>query len=338
MYNNYNQMNYGGYGGYPQQNMYQGYTGNPPKPPKMFNLLTAEQKRLLQDNNNKFDLALSDIEIAKAMCTHIDTQTGTIALQQQADGSYSCPICKENFRDRSEITPEKLRDAVDLATDTMQWIKTLDINHTIPEKALQEFMITLPLFAKIPTIWEMVNNDFNRIHNGWSTNYSRNSQNGFSMMNNAMAAFNMNPYQNYGGYGGYPQQPINNFGYSQQPMGSFGYQSQPQMSPSGFTAQAVNPQQVMGGYGGFPQQNMNMPNLMNNFANGGNNNYMNPNTNPLDVNFQQQQAQPQAGNFGYQQQQAGVYQQQAAPVNNDTAAQAPVQTANEVKQHKTFTV
>lgn len=315
MYNN--QMGYGGYP-YQQQGMYQNYAGAPPKPPKMFNLLTPEQKKLLQDNNSKFDLALSDIEIAKAMCTHVDTQTGTIALQQQADGSYSCPICKENFRDRADITPEKLQEAIDLITDAMQWTKTLDVNHTLPEKALQEYMMLLPLTAKFPTIWKMVNNDFNRVNNGWNTGYTRNNQNGFAILNNAMGLFNTNPYQMYP-----QQQPMgNNFGY-QQNMG-YGYQ---QTAP-------VYPQQPMGGnYGYQPQQqNMNIPNLMNTFA-GGNNYAMNPNTNPLDVNFQQQ-SQP-VGGFNYQQA-APVYPQQAAPVATNEP-QAPVQN-NEVKQHKTFTV
>lgn len=190
---------------------------NPMPKAKMTQPLTREEiNALRRNNNNGFSMQLTKDQIIRAKCTH--KENGQIVLIENQDGTETCPICGTTFV-LSGRTPEEVRQIVQETLDILQSIKTYYID--MPDGVANEFFNIIPLIEKIPGLYQIALDDFNK-HD--ETQIGRNGmENGFNMFNNLTqgGCFGYQPQMNYPqpqAYG-YPNQGMNVNGYYQPQMG-----------------------------------------------------------------------------------------------------------------------
>lgn len=259
-----------------------GQVPNPQQPPRVSNWLTPEKIALLKKGVEQFNLSVSDEDVARGQCNHIDNATGMPALIPDIDGSggYTCQICGTHFVSR-DYTPEEVKQATDFILDILNTIKITYLSLD-PNAAMDYFQI-IPFIEKVPKLFEVAANDFKKYEGLSGFRPNGNSLNPFAAFGMMMTPgfgnqMNMGGYQQP--YGAYPQgQPIPpqpmNAGFAQQnpafnPM--YGqYYGQPATAPTGFYPNqqpapagyqpqtqgfAMNPQ---GAAAPQPVQNTNMP-------------------------------------------------------------------------------
>jgi hypothetical protein len=257
--------------------------------PKMANWLPADKLAMLKKNLNQFKLSVTEEEMFRGQCNHIDPQTGISALIPDQDGSGGCTCsqCGTHFTARNFST-EEVQGIVQNVLDLLNTIKIMYLSLD-PAHALEYFQI-IPFIEKIPQLYTIAVNDFKKYEgvDQFSVNQAQNPFNIFAMMTNP--GMGMGMAQPFYGNQVYGQQPVMNAGMAQanptyNPMyGAPTYQQpvapqptmyaqQPQMAPQqaqpvyqpqtqGFT---MNP---MGAAQPQVQQpmmyaNTNMPNAMN---------------------------------------------------------------------------
>lgn len=231
MFNNANNQGFGGYPGYVQPGMQ--YAQKPTA--KMTQTLTPEQIKKLRGSGNTFDLHISQPEMWKAICTH--KENGNIVLTENADGSWTCPICGATFT-MSYTDKGKVEEAVNIVVDILQTVKTLYLD--IPEEMATQYFQIIPILNKLPALYEIAQNNFNMYDTSSTVNpggsmYGFNALNAFTSPAFAMPGMMganpaMNPY--------YQQQP----NYVPQP--GMMYQ-QPVGNPFGYNAPVAQPQEAI---------------------------------------------------------------------------------------------
>lgn len=237
-----------------------------PQKAQMTNPLTDEERKLLQNNIDAFDLKIKPEELASAVCTHKDN--GKFATVVNPDGSVTCTICHKTFRP-NDVDEEFVKKAVDAIINTLQTCKMIGVD--LNNEVIRQFFAIIPYIERVPKLYKMVNAIFNRYGNTQQVqpvNYGQSVQNMYNYLTNpAVPVGGMMP-----GYGqpayyqqppmGYQQPPVQNpftnmqnamvnggvnpF-YQQPPMG---YQ-QPPMAGAPVPPQQMPPQQEQ------PQQNPN---------------------------------------------------------------------------------
>ncbi len=225
MYNNQNT-----FGANPYMMSGPQYTAAPQ--PRMTQPLTVEEIKALRNNAPAFTLEVSAEDMMRAKCTH-KTLDGKFAVvnNNDAEGSVTCSICGARFI-LSDAPAENVQTATDLIIDILQTIKTNYVD--IPEAIAVQFFQMLPFIEKIPKLYQIAADNFNKYEGAGIVNQSQNMF-GFNMLGAITSpsfGFQQQPYM--------PQQPY----MAQQPM--WGNPQQAPMSGNPFGNYGVP-------YGGVPQ-------------------------------------------------------------------------------------
>lgn len=136
-------------------------------PPKIDNILSPKERKILSKDNSGFDtetLILSDKDVNKSLCNHIDPRKGIVA-ERLEDGSYRCPICHETFKDINSIDSETLNKSIENVISAIQWIKIMNIHESIPKNNLKEYSMIIGLLAKLPLMLTLTKKDFEEYNN-----------------------------------------------------------------------------------------------------------------------------------------------------------------------------
>lgn len=275
--NAFNQNNYAqnqGYfqGAFPNGQQYaQSYAyGQPAPKPLMTDPLSDEERKLLAQHEDLFDLKVTPAEMAFAVCAHKKGNNFDIVTDGQ--GNVTCRTCGAQFQP-DLVNEEYVQKATEMMMNVLQTSKMLAVDLNVD--VLRQYFSMIPYIQRVPKLFKAVNKSFDKYNEGNPTQPINGNPNVFGMFNSIM-----NPAMPIGGY--YPQ-----YGYAvpqQAPM----YGGYPQQAPAtpfmnqqaqmvgGQTPFYAQPQQPMG-YGMPQQAPMNQP--------------------MVDPNAQQaapQQAQPQA--------------------------------------------
>ena len=172
-------------------------------PPQVRTWLSPEQLALLNKGVSKFNLSVSDEDMAVCQCNHVKTN-GQSALIPDNDGSngYTCSMCGTHFYMR-QTTKEEVKINTDYITDVLNTIKVMYLSLD-PSMALQFFQI-IPFIQKIPDMYEIAMNDlrkYDSVGNFIDTNGTANPFNLFNSLTNPgyNAGFaGMQGQQNFGG-------------------------------------------------------------------------------------------------------------------------------------------
>ena len=250
--NNFNNQFGNGFGQNPQYGFNGGVVPNQQQlSPNMQSWLTPDKLALLRKGVAKFNLSVSDEELARGQCNHMSN--GRSALIPDADGSggYTCSICGTHMNVR-EFSNEEVKNATDNILDILNMVKITYLSLD-PSTALEYFQI-IPLIEKIPKLFEIAMNDFKRYDNSTSFVQGGN-QNPFTLFNSIVGPgfgggfMNVQPQGYYGNqqFNAAPQQYGAPAQYNTAMNPMYG-QYQPQQM--GYQPQAVNayqqPQQPMG--------------------------------------------------------------------------------------------
>ena len=248
--NNFNQNNFG-------MNPYM--MGGPqyaPQPQaRMTQPLTVEQIKQLRNQTPAFTMDVSEEDMLRSRCTHKLNGKFETVFNNDAEGTVTCSICGAKFS-LLEIPKDSVDEAVRILVDILQSIKTYYVN--IPNNVAIEFFQMIPFIEKIPKLYEIALNDFNKYDGAGMGNQSPNMY-GFNMLGaiTSPMAYQMGgmPMNN----GGYPMgMPMGN--PNMMPMGGnpFGGYSMPNMQQQGqqqAMQQQAMQQQAMQQQGQQSQQN-----------------------------------------------------------------------------------
>ena len=298
MYFGQQQYPYMGYQGQP----YFGYVAQPQQPITFNNPLTKEDEQLLKNKSNALQFVISDLEMAKSICTHKDN--GRVTIVPAGDDKVTCTKCGETFT-LTQGDQQAVEAACELMVNILQTLKTYWLS--VPTEVARNLYPIIPLIQRIPNVYNIAMRDFNKLFN--VNNLTEvNGMQGFNMFNNIVG----------GGYGYNPMMG----GYMQQQY----MQAQPQMVQQQPMYQGMQAPMM----GGYPMQQpqmmapnaVMMPQQMQQAPV-----YQDPNlgVNPFGYNVpspapQMQQAQPQ---MVQQPTQQTAVQQQPAPTANGVPAPAP---------------
>ena len=165
--------------------------------PQMTNPLTDEQRKLLQQSEDAFDLKIKPEELARAICTHKDPATGTFATIPNPDGSVTCKICHQTFRP-NDVDEEYVTRSVEGFLNTLQLLKMIGVD--LNDEVIRQFFAIIPYVERVPKLYKLVNKIFNKYNNQSPVMPNTAGQ-------NTMGLFNMltNPAVPLGGmgYGGF---------------------------------------------------------------------------------------------------------------------------------------
>lgn len=194
--------NYYPYTGQPMYGNQMGmaYNMQPPKKVVCNNPLTKDQLALLQQKGDKLQLSLTDVEVAKAICTH--KKDGRIMLMKNDPtnpNKVTCAICGETF-ELTEGDNATIEQVCDLMKNVFQTLKTYWLD--VPNEVAQNLYTVLPLIEKLPKVYNLAVKSFSQVEQ-YNNMSEANQPFGFAMFNNLM-----NPQMAMGMGGMYPQQPM----------------------------------------------------------------------------------------------------------------------------------
>lgn len=251
-----NQMNQGYYMGPMGGVQPMGYTPQPNmlNRPAMSNPLTDEQRKLLATAEDSFDLKIKPEEIAKAVCTHKNTQQGVFEIvpnnNPEQPGLVTCKICHATFNP-DVVNEQYVHQAIDMVLNVLQTCKLIGVD--LNDEVIRQYFTIIPLIERIPKLYKLVNNSFKKYNDPQALA----PQNGPNMMGMYNAMVNPAVPMGMPGYGygmgfGQPMQPTPMMNMQSQMVNGGNPLYQQPMQPQ---MQAPFGQQQMGGYG----QPMNQP-------------------------------------------------------------------------------
>lgn len=221
-----NQQPYGAYGyGYAQPQQAQ--------QPMPFNqLLTADEMAKLQKSPEGFTTRLTENEYAMSGCTHKNLNN-CIILEQRSNGKHFCPVCKAEFHllDVNTLDSDIQQICYNMY-DLLQSIKTYYGN---PPQSMRDFYMMSGFILKIPQLWDIAKNYFNKAVGNTMPMQQIGEQSAFTTLSNIVgpaAITGLVP-----GMGGYYQQNQTNPLYYQGQQGQPLYQNMPpqqQMMQQGY--------------------------------------------------------------------------------------------------------
>ena len=236
-----------------------GYVQQPIAVQKPKNVLTPEEIKTIRQKGDKFSLGLTEEESLRGICFHKD-ENGMETLRDNGDGTVTCTICGHTFDPLQNCTQEDIQMYVDNITDVLQTIKLLYID--MPSEAAREYFQIIPLIQKVPKLFKIASDNFNRHenYNGYRYNGAPNTINLYQMLSSGA----ISPGFAQQGYmpQGYPQQPYQQQGFMNQGYPQQGYapiQQPYQMQTNGFGGYGTAPvqqgyQPVTTGFGYTPNQ------------------------------------------------------------------------------------
>lgn len=221
-----------------------GYTPQPNmlNRPAMSNPLTDEQLKLLATAEDSFDLKIKPEEIAKAVCTHKNTQKGVFEIvpnnNPEQPGLVTCKICHATFNP-DLVNEQYVHQATDMVLNVLQTCKLIGVD--LNDEVIRQYFTIIPLIERIPKLYKLVNNSFKKYNDPQALA----PQNGPNMMGMYNAMVNPAVPMGMPGYG-------YGMGFGQPQM-----QQTPMMNMQAQMVNGGNPlyQQPMNGFG----QPMNQP-------------------------------------------------------------------------------
>lgn len=174
--------------------------------PTMSQPLTPEERKLISNKGGAFNTNVSKEDLLRTICTHKDGND--FALITNGDGTFTCPLCQETFRD-TDLDQEHVKQCTSDIIDILQLIKTYYVD--IPEETARQFFPMIALIKKIPALASMAVNNFARYEDG-NMAQSGGTPYGFNMLN----ALTGTPYSTLGMPN--PYQPPMQQPMYQQPM------------------------------------------------------------------------------------------------------------------------
>lgn len=188
--------NYGGYS----------YTGGAPIH-KQPSTLTAEEYNRLVKQENPFSLALTEVEVLRAICNHRTPDGLGDTLLATSNGQMKCQVCGYEFipLDSTEIDKEGIVASTKVIIDILQTIKLLFVD--MPTEVHREYFQIIPLIEKIPALFDLATKNFQKYetNNGWNyRNSNMGTMNLFQMLSSALTGAGQpqpnptgpNPYAN----------------------------------------------------------------------------------------------------------------------------------------------
>ena len=166
--------------------MYQGAT--PQQMVKVNNVLTQEQIKQLQQNQQQFSLAITQEEYLRGICNHRspDGTSDSLALDPNT-GEVTCTICGYSFKPLDPAVDLKsISDAVENITDILQTIKLLYVD--LPPEAAKEYFQIIPLIAKIPQLFEFAAKNMAK-HENVNWQYNNRNMGAAAMLQNFQNMF-----------------------------------------------------------------------------------------------------------------------------------------------------
>lgn len=260
--NSFNNGNFAGYGGYYQpQGTGAQWNPNPTPSPKRMNVLTTDEIEKLTRQDNKFSLALTETDKARAACNHRTADgTGFSLVDDVRDGVpvVRCTICGYEFEPLGNLDDQELKAATRTIVNILNAIKMtyVDLDPTV---ARQYFQI-IPLIDKIPDLYKLASANYAKHENAMGGyGYNTNGNNTIGMFNYIMGFLGGQQPQGYNPYAQQAQPGFNPYQQGYNPYGTApGYNpyaqpaqsQQPQGQPQGYTAQTNGFQTT---YGAAPQ-------------------------------------------------------------------------------------
>ena len=239
-FNNYAQNQGYNQGAFPNGVAYgQSYAyGAPQARPLMTDPLTGEERKLLANHEDLFDLKVTPQELAYAVCAH--KRDNNFDIIPDGQGNVTCRTCGATFRP-DDVDEQYVQEATDRMMNVLQTIKMLGVD--LNSDVFRQYFSMIPYIKRVPKLFKAVNKSFQKYTEGSPVQPIGGGQNVYDMFNSIM-----NPAMPIGGY--YPQ-----YGYAQPGM-QYGY-GQPGAPMMGqpvtpFTAQQG--QMVNGGQSPFYAQ------------------------------------------------------------------------------------
>lgn len=177
-----------------------GYAPQQAARPQMTNPLTDEQRKLLQQADDIFELKIKPEELAKAHCTHKDPSTGTFTTIENPDGSVTCKLCHETFRP-NDVDEQFVLTAVDAIINTLQTCKMIGVD--LNDDVIRQFFAIIPYLQRVPKLYKLVNKIFSKYNQQvpvMPNNTGQNIVGAYNMLTNpavpigGMASYGYNPY------------------------------------------------------------------------------------------------------------------------------------------------
>lgn len=209
------------------------YGGTPVWQPQSVNVdtrsfcqtLTEEEMKSLEKAQEEFTLGISREDQLRAICMHRDINGRSMLDLDSVTGMAKCKICGKSFNVVDNCSDQDIQNAVDNLIDILQTTKTLYVD--MPAEAAKKFYTILALLEKVPGLYKVSVENFNKHENAMS--------NWRVGQNSAVAEYNML----YGGMN--PAMPyMQPMGYAQPMMGQ-PMPQQNQGNPFGFNGQPVQP-------------------------------------------------------------------------------------------------
>jgi len=152
--------------GYPQQPYNYNYNGVQGQ--KYNNFLSDEEVKALRQKGPEFSLGLTQDEIIRAGCNHreIGGMKDTLT-QDPLTGKYVCTICGEKFNPVTDDTEEAVTEWMERGVDILNTIKMM--YYDLPANPAREYFQILPLIKKVPQIYKLAVESFNKhdVSQGW---------------------------------------------------------------------------------------------------------------------------------------------------------------------------
>lgn len=250
--NAFNQMNYQGYNtGMPTGAVPGGYAMPNTKTPLMTNPLTDEQRKLLAEKIDQFDLNVTAEELAYAICTHKRDGKYDVVPANDGTGEVICKTCHARFKP-DVVTPEYVQETTDRVLNVMQTLKLIAVDMNVD--VIKQYFAMIPYLKRIPKLYKLENSTFQQ-YQQTTPIQDAGGPNIYGMYNaitNPAVAFAPNMGMGASPMGGYGyQQPMTPYmGQQQQMVGGFnplyqqapmGQQAAPMTPP--FGAPQAAPQQ-----------------------------------------------------------------------------------------------
>lgn len=166
--------------------MYQGMT--PQQQVKQNNVLTPEQIKQLQQNQEQFSLSITQEEYWRGICNHRTADGFNDALVEDPNtGCVTCTICGYTFKPLDpNVSLDSIKDSVEVIIDILQTIKLLYVD--LPDEAAKEYFQIIPLIGKIPQLFEFAAKNMAK-HDNIAWTYNNRNMGAAAMLKNLQAAF-----------------------------------------------------------------------------------------------------------------------------------------------------
>lgn len=218
-----------------------GYNYNYNQPvQKLTNTLSPEEVASLRDKGEPFSLKLTPEEKLRAVCNHINPETGMSALLDNPDGSVTCTICHHKFS-TEDVSVSEVQESTDMILNFLQTSKLLYLD--MPAATAREYYQIIPLIEKLPKLFKIASDNFRRHENipGFMPGQSQSPFTIFGALNNPATYYQQQPVY------GYQQQnaPYQDMYAQQAPAQQMGQAPQPQPGNPfyGYTQQPAYAQQ-----------------------------------------------------------------------------------------------